>query len=153
MKLGEAMERTQRTLFVLKTRLPGLERWTDQADAPLYFASWRSLLRSLACLENYRQEHGPRFVPEHVVGFLMFHGSTPRSVNCGVRRMEGYLKGMSDAGPGIRESRRRLGKLAAQLEFDQGEIQSPGRLLPFIDAALESLYEVHDAISNPTRLR
>lgn len=153
MKLGEAMERTQRTLFVLKTRLPNLALWEEQADAPLYFASWRSLLRSLASLENYRQQHGPRFVPDQVTRFLMFHPTTPRAVSCGVKRMSSYMQVMSDMGPGIHESRRRLGKLAAQLEFDQDAIMQDGSLFPFLDEALLSLYEVHDAISNPMRLR
>lgn len=153
LKLGEAMERAQRTLYVLKARLPNLARWDQQSETPLYIASWRSLLRSLACLENYRLENGPRFVPDQVTRFLLFHPAMPRSVNCGVRRMSGYINGLSDAGPGIRESRRRLGKLAAQLEFDQDDILKNGSLIPFMDASLVSLYEVHDAISNPMRLR
>jgi uncharacterized alpha-E superfamily protein len=153
MKLGEAIERTQRTLYVLRTRLPNLLSWGEHEDAPLYFASWRSLLRSLASLENYRQEQGPSFNADQVVRFLLFHGSTPRAVYCGVRRMLGYIRGMSDSGPGIRESRRLLGKLGAQLEFDQEEIMRPDGTLQFFDRALLSLNGVHDAISNPMGLR
>ncbi|MDI9637419.1 alpha-E domain-containing protein [Kamptonema cortianum] len=153
MKLGEALERTQRTLFALKTRLPGLARWEKYAETPLYYASWRSLLRSLGSQENYRQEHGPRFIPDLVTRFLLFHPSTPRSVNCGVRRMSGYLKGMSVEGPGIIESRRIAGKFAAQLEFDQEAIMRPERLLNYIDESLANLYEIHDAVSNPLRSR
>lgn len=152
MKLGEAMERTQRTLFVLKTRLPSLARWADQADMPLGFASWSSLLRSLASQENFRQEHGPRFVPDLVTRFMLFSPAAPRAVNCGVRRMVGYVRGMPDAGPGIAESRRRLGKLASQLEFDQEQILQPGALVPFLEESLANLADVHDAISNPVRL-
>ena len=45
MKLGEAFERTQRTLWVLGTRLPGLQE-LDRTDLPLLYGLWRGLLRS-----------------------------------------------------------------------------------------------------------
>ena len=153
MKVGEAIERTQRTLFVLKTRLPSLAKWGDDTNSPLYFASWRSLLRSLASQENYRLEHGPRFRPEQVIRFLLFHPAAPRSVMCGVRRMIGYLNGMSDPGPATRDARRRLGKLAAQLEFDQDELMADKALSPFLESAISELYQIHECVSNPMRLR
>jgi uncharacterized alpha-E superfamily protein len=153
MKIGEALERTQRTLFVLKTRLPNLARWEENSDNPLYYASWRSVLRSLASQENYRQEHGPRFVPESVTRYLLFHPSAPRSVLCGVRRMIGYLHGMSDSGPATQEARKRLGKLSAKLEFEQDEIMKEGATIPFLEQAIAELYEVHESVSNPMRLR
>ncbi len=153
MKVGEALERTQRTLYVLKTRLPNLAQWDDETDNPLYFASWRSLLRSLASQENYRQEHGPRFVPDQVARFLLFNPIAPRSAACGIRRMVGYLQGMSDSGPATQEARRQLGKLAAKLEFEQDEIMQSGNLVPFIDNALASIYQIHESVSNPMRLR
>ncbi len=152
MKLGEALERTQRTTFVLRSRLPSLMKHGDD-ESPLHFASWRSLLRSLASLENFRQEHGPRFLAPNVTGFLLFHPSAPRSVYCGIKRMQGYLHGMPDEGPGIHESRRRLGKLAAQLQFDDVEIMSDEALFPFLDTSLMTLYGVHEAVSNPSGVR
>ena len=153
MKLGEAIERTQRTLFVLRTRLPSLENWEGEVDSPLHFASWRSLLRSVASLENYRQEYGPRFVHDQVVRFILFHDTAPRAVRCGIKRMHSYLEGMPEAGPGIHESRRRLGKLLAQLEFDQDEIMHPAALMPFVDQTLSVLYDVHESITNPAGAR
>ncbi len=152
LKLGEAIERTQRTLFVLKMRLPSLAERAEDADSPLYYASWRSLLRSLASLENYRMEYGPRFHTEAVTRFLLFHPSAPRAVNCGVLRMAGYLRRMSEAVPGIRESRRRLGQLAARLEFDQDEILCEGALVEFIDESLALLKEVNELLYQPVRL-
>lgn len=152
MKVGEALERTQRTLYVLKTRLPNLARWEDETQNPLYSASWRSLLRSLASQENYRQEHGPRFHADNISRFLLFHPSSPRSVFCGVRRMVGYLQGMSIAGPATNDARRRLGRLSARLEFDQDEIMLDENLLPFLDEALLELYQIHECVSNPMRI-
>jgi len=153
MKLGEAIERTQRSVLVLRTRLPNLLQWQEDTEDPLYFASWRSVLRTLASLENYRQENGPRFTPNQVVRFLMFHPSTPRSVYCGVRRMIGYLNGMADSGTATRDARRRLGKLAARLEYDQDDIMAGQATLEFMDDVLAELYHVHEAVSNPTKRR
>ncbi len=152
MKIGEALERTQRTLFVLKTRLPTLAKWRGDSDSPLYSASWRSLLLSLASQENYRIEHGPRFQPEQVMRFMLFHPGAPRSVLCGVRRMIGYLDGMSDAGPATKDARRRLGKLAAKLEFEQAEIIEDDAIIPFLEYAISELYQIHECISNPMSL-
>lgn len=152
MKFGEAMERTQRTLFVLKTRLPNLAKWEENTDSPLYFASWRSLLRSVASQENYRQQYGPKFVPENVARFLIFHPRTPRSVNCGVLRMQGYMKGMPGDNKSNAEAKRILGKLAAQLEFDQEEIIKPANQVPFLEDSIKSIFHAHDLVSNPLRL-
>ena len=152
MKLGEAMERTQRTLYVMRARLPGIVKWSEEQTDPLYFASWRSLLLSLGTLENYRQQNGPRFTPEMVTRFLLFDAEAPRAVNCGFKRMVGYVQKMSENGPGVRECRRRLGRMAAQLEFDQPLIMEPNQLMPFIDSALETLYEVHELISGSMKL-
>ena len=153
MKMGEAIERTQRTVLVLRTRLPNLLNYRDDSEDPLYYASWRSVLRTLSSLENYRQENGPRFTPDQVVRFLLFHPSTPRSVYCGVRRMAGYLNGMADSGSATKDAKRRLGKLAAKLEFDQEEIMGNGKTLDFLDDVLSELYHVHEAVSNPTMRR
>lgn len=149
MKFGEAIERTMRGLHVLQTRLPGLERWHNLTDTPLYYASWRSLLRSLAAQENYRFEHGPRFDRDQVVKFLLFHPTVPRSVFYSVRRMIELLDGMPDNSPASKEARRRLGKLASQLEFDQEEITRPSETHRFLAHAIQEQLYVHEAISNP----
>lgn len=153
MKLGEAIERTQRSVLVLRTRLPNLLRWQENTEDPLYYASWRSVLRTLASLENYRQENGPRFTPDQVVRFLLFHPTTPRSVYCGVRRMIGYLNGMADSGAAAKDARRRLGRLAARLEYEQDDIMAGESTLTFMDDVLAELYHVHEAVSNPTKRR
>jgi hypothetical protein len=43
-KLGEALERTLRTTFVLSAKLPALLGPTPKTD-PLFYTRWRSLLR------------------------------------------------------------------------------------------------------------
>lgn len=148
-KLGEAMERTQRTLIVLGARLPSLEVPSEDTASPLHFAGWRSLLANLASLENYRQVYGPRFERRQVLEFFIFNPGAPRTVNCGVRRMLGYLRQLPPHGPGVKSATREIGKLAATLEYDQEDILAMPDLGPFIRSSLDTLTRVHEAMTSP----
>lgn len=151
-KFGEAMERTQRTLFVLSARLPRSAD-VDADSSPLDFAAWRSLLAHLASLENYRQKYGPRFNRHNVKEFLVFNPEAPRSINCGVRRMLGYLNQMPKNGPGIETAVRDVGKLAATLQYDQNDLMARPEIDDFIHQTLECLTRVHMAMTEPDELR
>ena len=152
-KFGEAMERTQRTLFVLGARLPQAQAGHETAPGPLDFANWRSLLSHLASLENYRQKFGPRFNGQNVREFLVFNDEAPRSVSCGVRRMLGYLKQMPIQGPGIESALRDIGKLNATLQYDQREIMEMDDLTPFVNDTLTILTRVHMSMTSPDEAR
>lgn len=145
-KLGEAIERTRRTLIVLNARLPSLQN-AKETDSPLHFAGWRSLLANLASLENYRQLYGPRFTSDDVTDFLVFNATAPRSVNCGVRRMLGYLNQLPIEGPGIRTAQREIGKLAAVMQYDKEEIKAEHHTGKFLDSAMRALDRVHAALT------
>jgi uncharacterized alpha-E superfamily protein len=117
LKMGETVERLQRTLTVLSTRLPTLEANPAAGDVPLYYARWRALLRSLASLENYRSLHGASLEPSGVLRFLLFQASSPRSVACGVSRLAAYLERLPR--PDASEAARRIvGRMGATLLYD-----------------------------------
>lgn len=147
-KLGEAMERARRTLVVLGARLPTLRNVGDDSSSPLQLAGWRSLLAHLSSLENYRQVFGPRFQRGTVAQFLLFHPSAPRSVYSCVRRMSGYLAQLPQGGPGVASAAREVGRLSAQLEFDQEELLAEPSLDPFIQATLAALTRVHGSLTS-----
>ena len=151
LKVGEAMERTQRTLFVLKAKLPDLQSMDDACDPALFFASWTSLLRSLASLENYRQRFGTRFEPDNVLRFMLFDPGTPRAVNCGVRRMTLYLNGLPSTAHGLKEATKVLGRLYSKLAYEDNEIMGTGALTAFLDEALTVLTAANEYISAPTK--
>jgi len=146
-KLGEALERTWRTLIVLGARLPTL-RDMSETGSPLHFAGWRSLLAHLASLENYRQRYGPRFTSTDVTDFLVFNAGAPRSVNCGVSRMLGYLNQLPIEGPGIKLAQREIGKLAATLNYDREAILDMPKLGSFFSSTIASLNSVHTALTD-----
>lgn len=145
LKLGEAVERTLRTLFVLRAKLPALQPGAGASDIPLYYARWRSMLRSLASLENYRRDHGASLDPERVVRFLLFDRYSPRSVRCGVIRMKHYLDVLPAAAE-ITHSDRVVGRLLATITYDDEEIMQKQDAEAFCDRMIAGLLEAHEAI-------
>lgn len=144
MKLGEAIERTQRTLLLLAARLPSLGLDSQGVDAPLFFARWRGLLRSVASLENFRSAHGARLEPRDVLHFLLLNTEAPRSVLCGLNRIRGYVNrlpgGMSDAD-------RIFGRLHSTLTYDDEQILASDDLPAFCVGAVDQLALAHDALA------
>ena len=113
MKIGEAIERTRRTLLVIRAKLPALQTEDIERELPLVYARRRGLLRSVASLENFRRVHGARLAPDRVLRFLLFDRSAPRSALCGVNRIATYLKQLpGTATPSSAE--RTIGKLQAR---------------------------------------
>jgi len=120
LKMGEAIERAQRTLTVLGTRLPTLGTVPDAGALPLFYARWRALLRSLASLENYRSARGASLEPASVLRFLLFEPSAPRSVACGTARLAAYLERLPRADASS-AARRIVGRMDAALRYDGEE--------------------------------
>lgn len=145
MKLGEAVERTECTLWILGARLPHLES-LDSHDLPLLYALWRALLRSTASLENYRAIYGPSMDPDMLLRFLLFEPTAPRSIRCGAIRMVRYLERLPRGGPGD-EARRILGRLEARLHYDTDQILEEQGPVDFCMEAREDLRAAHDAIN------
>jgi uncharacterized alpha-E superfamily protein len=151
LKTGEAMERTQRALFILRAKLEGLHLRDRDRDAAIALAGWRSLLKSVASLENFRQKFGARLEPKRIVSFLIFDSQAPRSVHTGVRRMSNYLNNMPGRGPGLASARRSAGRLAARLDFDEDAIMDQPSLIPFLEECLLQLTDIHESMGRPNR--
>jgi uncharacterized alpha-E superfamily protein len=140
LKLGESLERVLRTATVLRAKLPPLLAPPPDTDIPLYYSQWRSLLRSLSSLENYRKLHGARLEPNAVIDFMLFDPHAPRSIRFGATAVKGYLEEIS----GIRELTapgRIIGRLHARLSYHDGLAA-----LPLLDEVQAELAKTHDAI-------
>jgi uncharacterized alpha-E superfamily protein len=144
MKLGEAIERTQRTLMVLQAKLPRLAARGESRDLPLLYARWRGLLRSVASLENYRARHGGDLQPQRVVRFLLLEPTAPRSMLCGVSRICGYLERLP-RNPGIGEAERVVGRLRAALLYDAAAILEKD-VAGFCAESVQQLAVAHETI-------
>ena len=145
LKLGEAMERTRRTALVLRAKLPQLSGGQGR-DLPLVYARWRSLLRSVSSLENFRRQHGARLDPEQVIRFLLFDRHAPRSIYCGLARMKNYLAQLPQREQ-AEGAARIVGRLLARVEYDDAQILEKPDLTPFLGEVLARLYAADEAIA------
>jgi len=140
LKLGESLERVYRTAAYLRAKLPGLLTPPPDTDIPLYYVQWRSLLRSLSSLENYRKLHGARLEPHAVIEFMLFDPHAPRSILFGAAAVKAHLEEIS----GTREltvPARIVGRLHARLCY-----HDEGPALPLLDDVQAELGRTHDAL-------
>ncbi len=144
MKFGEALERTSRTLMVLKAKLPLLRIEAGSVDLPVFYARWRCLLRSVGSLENFRRVHGAGLDPDQVVRFLLFDPHTPRSIHCGLTRVKAYLEQL----PGGDRSKaaRIAGRLGAMMTYEDDRILAKPDLADFCDETSLELAAIHEAV-------
>jgi uncharacterized alpha-E superfamily protein len=146
LKLGEALERLFRTVVILRVKLPALVAAEPKIDLPLFHSRWRSLLRGLSCLENYRRVFAARLEPIDVLQFVLFDPQTPRSVRYGAGLVKEHLDRIS-SGSDISQPARIVGKLAAELSYRGHELIREGQILPFLDHVLAELDRTHEALS------
>jgi uncharacterized alpha-E superfamily protein len=146
LKLGESLERVFRTVVILRTKLPALVAAEPKVDLPLFYSQWRSLLRGLSCLENYRKAFGARLEPIDVLQFLLFDPQTPRSVRYGASAVKEHLDRISSESE-LSQPARIVGKLAAELSYQGHDLIREGQILPFLDHVLAELGRAHDALS------
>lgn len=145
LKLGESVERVQRTALVLTAKLPALLDTAPAADA-LFYARWRSLLRGLASLENYRRMFGARMEPELVLRFILSDAHAPRSLNVGCHSVKDYLERI--AGGAERTTPTRvMGRLCARLAYDETDAARPAEIREFLVGVLAELDRAHEALS------
>ncbi|MGH7333410.1 MAG: alpha-E domain-containing protein [Candidatus Rokuibacteriota bacterium] len=145
LKLGEALERTLRTTLVLSAKLPALLGPAPKTDA-LFYTRWRSLLRDLASLENYRKVFGARMEPERVLQFILFDAHAPRALNYGCHAVKDYLERI--AGTDERTAPTRvMGRLCARLAYDDTDVMRHGEVLVFLLGVLADLDKAHETLS------
>jgi len=146
LKLGEAVERVFRTGTVLRTKLPALLEAPPARDAALYYSRWRSLLRALSSLENYRRFHGAGLEPETVLSFLFFDGHTPRALRAGLGAVQSYLDFVQGSAE-TTAAARAIARLQARLsEGERGALDEGTRALAILDGVLSEITAVHDAL-------
>ena len=146
LKLGESVERMYRASVILHARLPALLATEPRTDVPLFYSQWRSLLRILSSLENYRKVHGARLEPDLVVAFLFFDAQSPRSLRAGTATIKDYLEHIA-GGPDLTPAARVIGKLYADLSYaDESAIRAT-EVPAFLAGVVDALIRAHDALT------
>jgi uncharacterized alpha-E superfamily protein len=145
-KLGESMERILRAALILRAKLPALTLPEPRADLPLYYTRWRTLLRGLSSLENYRRVHGARLEPGLVIPFLLFDPHSPHSLRHAAVTVREYLErvaGTTELTPPMRL----IGKLAADLRYEDEALAQGGEYQGFLEHVIDTAARAHDAVT------
>jgi uncharacterized alpha-E superfamily protein len=146
LKLGESLERIYRTALVLRAKLPGLAAAEPRADVALYYTQWRTLLRALGSLENYRRSYGARLEPELVVPFLLLDPHTPRSLRYGMEAVKGYLERIG-GGDETTTVLRLIGRLHAELCYRDEPLGADTADAAFLDRVIDTMAQTHEALA------
>jgi len=146
LELGGSLERVYRTAVVLRARLPGLSATEPKIDLPLFLSRWRSLLRGLSCLENYRKVHGARMEAADAIQFLLFDPHAPRSLRYGTAAVKDLLEQIS-GGNQLSLPARVMGKLAGELAYQGEDVLRDDRCRSFLDHVLSELTRAHETLS------
>ena len=146
LKLGESLERIYRTALVLRAKLPGLAAAEPRADVALYYTQWRTLLRALGSLENYRRSYGARLEPELVVPFLLLDPHTPRSLRYGMEAVKGYLERIG-GGDETTTVLRSIGRLHAELCYREEPLGAGSADTAFLDRVVDTMAQTHEALA------
>jgi uncharacterized alpha-E superfamily protein len=145
-KLGESLERLQRTALVLTAKLPALLATEPKSDIPLYYTRWRSLLRGLASLENYRKAHGARMEPALVLRFILFDHHAPRALNHSCHAVKHYLDRIART-DALTPPARIMGKLCSRLAYEDADVMRGADFVGFLHGVLGDLEGAHEALS------
>jgi uncharacterized alpha-E superfamily protein len=144
LKLGESLERVYRTALILRSKLPALGASEPRADVALYYTQWRTLLRALGSLENYRRVYGARLEPQLVVAFLLFDPHSPRSLRFGAEAVKACLERIAgEAGAASRI----IGRLHAGLCYHDERTAPGGDYAPLLDGVVDASGQAHDALA------
>ena len=146
LKLGEALERVYRTALILRAKLPGLAAAEPRADVALYYTQWRTLLRALGSLENYRRSYGARLEPELVVPFLLLDPHSPRSLRYGLEAVKDQLERIAGGGEPT-AAVRLVGRLHADLAYQDQRVAGGGADTAFLERVVDIMGQTHDALS------
>jgi uncharacterized alpha-E superfamily protein len=146
LKLGESLERIYRVALVLRAKLPALAGAEPRADVALYYTQWRTLLRALGSLENYRRSYGARLERELVVPFLLSDPHSPRSLRYGTEAVKGYLERIAGGGESS-PAARLVGRLHADLLYQDDRRLAAGADAAFLDRVVDTMAQTHDALT------
>ncbi len=155
MRLGTFLERADNTARLLDVKFNALQ--SDYHGVPLAegadvaegeehdFYQWSAILRSVSAFEIYRKVYRNVILPEKVAELLILRADMPRSLHASVAEVMSNLAMV--AGDGSEETRRRAGRLLAELQYGNiDEILATG-LHAYLTQFLDRINELGVRIS------
>lgn len=147
LRLGTFLERADNTarLIDVKFHAVGADFHGQSSEQELDFYHWSAVLRSVSAFEVYRKVYRDVIRPERVAELLILRSEMPRSLHGCLREVMANLDSVTF--DPASESRRRAGKLRADLQFARiDEILATG-LHAFLTQFLDRVNEIGAHVS------
>ena len=125
LKIGKFVERLDGTCRLVNVRAEGPPKGGAPSSESVH---WIALLRSLCSMEAYKKIHPQRVDRKHVLDFLIFDSTYPRTVRYAALAAADFAKRCAEIhGARGKNVERAFGKLASQLEYaDVSEVVGGG---------------------------
>lgn len=125
LKIGKFVERLDGTSRLISMRADGPPKGGPPSSENVH---WVALLRSLCSMEAYKKLHPQRVDRKHVLDFLIFDSTFPRTVRYSAILAADFAKRCAEIhGARGKNVERAFGKLASQLEYaDVSQIEGGG---------------------------
>ena len=145
-KLGQAIERADKTSRVLDTKYHLLLGSPNEVGSSLDLIQWSSLLKSVSAYDMYRKKYG-KLTSSNIAEFLILDTEFPRSILACLIRADQSLVALSGRSTGFSNiAQKELGALKSQLEYaDINDIISAG-MHEYLDDIQLKLNAVSSAI-------
>ncbi len=145
-KLGQYLERADKTSRILDVKYHYLLPSVDQVGSPLDFLHWGALLKSVSAFNAYRKRYG-KIDPSSIVEYLALNRYFPRSILFSLLEAEICLHEISGSPRGYSNApEKQIGALRSDLEFaDVNDLFEEG-LHEYLDQLQLHLNKISDAI-------
>ena len=147
-KMGQFLERADKTSRILDVKYHFLLPSVDEVGSPLDFLHWTALLKSVSGFNAFRKSYG-KIAPISIVSFLVLNRFFPRSIFYCLLEAEQCLHKISEAPYGYSNpAEKAIGNLRSQLEFtDVNELIQFG-LHEYLDQIQLKLNQISVEINN-----
>jgi uncharacterized alpha-E superfamily protein len=155
MKLGQFLERADKTLRIVDIQYHLLRELANPADLSLSNLLWGGVLQGCGGFQAYQMLYVGRIDPERVVEFLLLSPDFPRSVRFSLDASAQALADIEGASAGRAPSKahRLLGRILSDLQFVELDQVLRGDLHGFLDSILERCGQVSGALQDQYFLR
>ncbi|MEM9326114.1 MAG: alpha-E domain-containing protein [Bacteroidota bacterium] len=146
-KVGQYLERADKTSRILDVKYHYLLPSVDQIGTPIDFLHWGALLKSVSAFNAYRKRYG-KIDPSSIVDYLVLNRYFPRSILFSLLEAENSLHEISGAPRGYSNQPEKLiGTLRSDLEFaDVNDLFEAG-LHEYLDKLQLRINKISNAIN------
>lgn len=147
-KLGQVIERADKTSRVLDAKYHLLLDNPQQIGSSIDLIQWAALLKSVSAYDMYRKKYG-KLTPSTIAEFLILDTEFPRSILACLINAEQSLITLSGSSVGFSNTaQKKLGALKSQLEYiDINDIINEG-MHEYLDDIQRKLNDISSAIYN-----